>query len=70
MDRENVGYLYNGLLVIKKNEIIQFETTWMDQEMIILNTVRKKTNIYHLHVGSKTNDSNELIYKTEIGPQT
>ena len=38
--------------------------------MIILNTVRKKTNIYHLHVGSKTNDSNDLIYKTEIGPQT
>ena len=30
----------------------------------------RKTNIYHLHVGSKTNDSNELIYKTEIDPQT
>ena len=26
--------------------------------------------IYHLYVESKRNDANELLYKTEIDPQT
>ena len=58
---------------IKKNEIMSFATTWMDLETIILSEVRwRKTNIlsYHLHVESKKNDINELIYKTEIDSQT
>ena len=46
----------------------------MDLEIIILREVNHtKSNIiqYHLHVESKKkNDTNELIYKTEIDPQT
>ena len=45
----------------------------MDLGIIILSEVSQiKTNIiwYHLYVESKKNDTNELIYKTEIDSQT
>ena len=52
MDKEDVVYIYNGILytmeysAIKKNEIMPFAATWMDLEIIILSEVRKrKTNI-------------------------
>jgi len=51
---------------------MSFSATWMDIEIIILSKVRqRKTNIicYHLYVGSLKNDTNELIYKTEIDSQ-
>ena len=32
-------YIFNGILVIKKNEIMPFAGTWMDLEMIILSEV-------------------------------
>ena len=49
-----------------------FAATWMDLDIIILSEVSQtKTNtIYHLYVKSKKNDTNELIYKTEIDSQT
>ena len=50
-----------------------FAATWMDLEMIMLSEVSQtKTNItlYHLYVESKKNDTNELVYKTEIDSQT
>ena len=59
---------------IKINEIMPFAATGMDLEVIILSEVSQtKTNIiwHHLYVESiKKNDSDELIYKTEIDPQT
>ena len=58
---------------IRKNEILPFAATWMDLENITLSEVSQtKTNIirYHLHVESKKNDTNELIYKTETDSQT
>ena len=46
--------------------------TQMDQETAILSEVsQRKTNIYdHLYNESLKNDTNELIYKTKIDPQT
>ena len=53
-------------LAIKKNGITPFTATWMDPEMIILS--QTKTNIWHqlYKQSQEKNDTNELIYKTEI----
>ena len=46
MDKEDVAHIYNGILAIKKNEIMPFAATWMDLEIIILSEVRqRKVNI-------------------------
>ena len=49
-----------------------FAATGMDPEIIILSEIsQRRTNIwYRLYVESKKNDTNELIYKTEIDSQT
>ena len=39
MDKEDVLYLYNGILVIKTNEIMPFAATGLDLEIIILSEV-------------------------------
>ena len=74
MDKEDVVHIYNGIhySAIKKNEIMPFAATWMDLEFIRLREVSQtKTNIirYCLYEESKKNDTNELIYKTEIDSQ-
>ena len=48
MDKEDVVYTYNGILLShkKKNEILPFAATWMDLELLILSEVsQRKTNI-------------------------
>ena len=62
-------------LDIKKNEIMPFAATWMDQEMIILNEVIQiEKNKYHMISLTcrikKKSDTNELIYKTKTNSLT
>ena len=46
MDKEDVIYLYSGILLGQKNEIMPFSATWMDPEIITLRDVsQRKTNI-------------------------
>ena len=40
MDKEDVVYIYYGILAIK-NEILPFAATWMDSESIILTEVNQ-----------------------------
>ena len=49
---------------------MQFAATWMDLGVIIVNEV-SQTGKYIIYMWNlKKNDTNELIYKTEIDPQT
>ena len=50
MDKEDVVYIYNGILLShKKNEIMPFAATWMDLEIIIVSEVsQKENNKYHM----------------------
>ena len=68
MDKEDVVHVHSGILLSHKKEFNticsnmdeprNYHTKWSKSE---------KTNIwYHLYVESKKNDTNELIYRTEI----
>ena len=39
MDKGDVVYIYNGILAIKRNEILTFAATWMDLEDIMLSEI-------------------------------
>ena len=51
MDKEDVIYIYNGVLLgNQKNEILPFATMWMELEGIILSEIsQRKTKIIWLH---------------------
>ena len=74
MDKEYVVHVYNGILAIKKNEIMPFAATWMDLEIIILSegsqTEKDKYHMISLIHGIFKNYTDELIYKTETESQT
>ena len=39
MDKEDVVYIYNGVLLGNQNEILPFATTWMEPEGITLSKI-------------------------------
>ena len=48
MDKEDVVHIYNGILAVKKNEIMPLVETWMDLEAVIQSEVsQKEKNKYH-----------------------
>ena len=58
---------------IKRKEIMPFAAIWMDLEIIILSKVsQKEKDKYMISLICRIlkNDTNELIYKTEVDPQT
>ena len=49
MDKEDVVHIYDGILAIKKNEIMPFSATWMDLEIITLSEAsQKEKGKYHM----------------------
>ena len=59
---------------IKRNEIVSFEETWIDLEMVIQNEIsqgeKNKYCIISLICGIQKNGTNELICKAEIETKT
>jgi hypothetical protein len=53
MEEENVVFIHNGILIMKKNEILSFTSKWMELENIILREVSQtqKTKNRMLDVG-------------------
>ena len=67
MDKEGRVYIHNGILRHEKwNNAISSSTDGPKDYQT--NWSKPKTNIiwYHLHVESKKNDTNEIIYKIHI----
>ena len=41
MDKDAI-HIYNGIWAVKKNEIMSFEATWIDQKVIPLSEIRHR----------------------------
>ena len=47
--KKDMFYIYNGILVIKKNEILPLVTMWIDLEGVILSTIsHTEKDKYHM----------------------
>ena len=68
MDKED-AYTVEYYSAIKKHEIMPFAARWMDLKIIILSKVRERQKQISLMWNLIKNDTNELIYKTEIDLQ-
>ena len=49
MDKEDVGCVYNGMLIIEKNKVLPFTTTWMDLKGITPSEISQtEQDKYHM----------------------
>ena len=65
-----MAHIYNGILAIKKNEVMPFAATWMDLEIIILSEVSQRQILYDIaYILCLKSNTNESIYKTETDSQ-
>ena len=73
MDKEDVVYMYTMeyYSAINKNEIMPFAATWMDLKIFTLSEVgQTEKDRYHILLICRIkSDTNELIYKIEIGSE-
>ena len=58
-------------LAIKRNEIIPFVATWIEQEIIILSEVSQKEKDKYdiIYMWNLKYDTNDLIYETDLQTQ-
>ena len=72
MDKQDVVYMYNGILLShRKNEIVPFAATCMDLEIIILSEVSQTEKyIYHItYICNLKYGTNKLNQKLETSSQ-
>jgi len=70
---KNTVYIYKRIVLShKKNEVLPFAETWIYLEIITLSKIShtEKDKYISLICEILKNDTNELIYKTEIDSQT
>ena len=72
INKENVLYVYNGILFSHKNkEILPFATTWMKLEDIVLSEISETETSYtiwsYLYVKLEQKNKTKLINREEIG---
>ena len=71
MDKEDVGYLYNGILLShKKNKIMPLAPTWMDLEIIIFSERERQIPYDITYMWNLKYDTNEHNYERETDSQT
>ena len=45
LDKEAMVHIYNGILAIRRDEILSFATTWMDLEIIMLSEISRTEKV-------------------------
>ena len=74
MYKEDVAYIYNGILLSHEKEWNNgISATWMDLEIIIVSEINQtEKDKYHniTYMWNLKNDTNALIYKKETDSQT
>ena len=67
MDKKDVIHIYNGILLLKKNEIMSFAAKWMDLEIILLSEARQISyNITYMWNLTKSDTKQFIKQKQEF----